>query len=243
VGLKALLCSAFLLVCIPASSVDYTRVKHVIDGDTVILQNGEKVRLIGINTPEMKRGSSREEPLALAAKLALQSIVMGEKITVRVGIDARDRYGRLLAYLTREDDVDVQEAMLRRGYAQVIAVPPNVERITRYLEVERVAKSERLGIWRQAANRLKNVDLTPLTTTGFFHLMGTVRAVEHSRKTIFLVITERLSLSIRRVNWNEYWRGRPERLVGETVTTRGWVNRYRKKYVLSVSHPTMLQVQ
>jgi endonuclease YncB( thermonuclease family) len=90
----------------------WARVKYVIDGDTVVLDDDVRVRLIGINAPEKKSDSKAAEPFSLEAQLLLQSLVLGKKVRVIRGIEPFDKYRRSLAYLELEDGTDVQESLL-----------------------------------------------------------------------------------------------------------------------------------
>jgi len=102
---------------------------RVVDGDTIYVQLGdrvEKIRYIGMNTPETHHPTKGEEPGGREAAETNRRLVGGKRVRLELDVRTRDRYGRLLAYVW-VDDVMVNAELLRLGYAQVMTVPPNVK--------------------------------------------------------------------------------------------------------------------
>lgn len=95
-------------------------VSRVIDGDTIELESGEKVRLLGINTPEMG------QPYYEEATNRLKEFVEGKAITLEKDVNDKDQYSRLLRYIY-VDDVFVNMELVREGYANVYILPPNTK--------------------------------------------------------------------------------------------------------------------
>lgn len=132
---------------------DQGRVTKITDGDTLRVQlNGgseEKVRLIGIDTPEVHgRGGLREcfgkEASAELARL----LPIGTTVRVVIDAEPRDRYGRLLAYLYRQpDDLHVNLEMARRGFAAALTVPPNIAFSDSFVEAAAEARDSGRGLW------------------------------------------------------------------------------------------------
>lgn len=125
----------------------FVRVIAVHDGDTVsiIINNREeRVRLIGIDAPELG-----QEPWGRRAKRKLQEIIRKSDRTVKIELDVeeRDRYGRLLAYLWTKDGRLINEEMIKGGYAFLYTVPPNVRYVERLREAQEVASKRKIGIW------------------------------------------------------------------------------------------------
>lgn len=126
---------------------EYVSVLRVHDGDTVSIIIGnteEKVRLIGVDAPELG-----QEPWGKRAKRKLQEIMRKTDKTVRIEFDVeeRDKYGRLLAYLWTKDGRLINEEMIRSGYAFVYTVPPNVRYVDRFRRAQEIASKRRVGIW------------------------------------------------------------------------------------------------
>jgi micrococcal nuclease len=127
------------------------RVLRVVDGDTIHVELGgvrEKVRYIGVDTPETVRPGSPVECFGKAASAANERLVAGERVRIERDVEARDRYGRLLAYVHRErDERFVNAALVRGGYAQALTVPPNVEHADEFARLAREARRAGRGLW------------------------------------------------------------------------------------------------
>ena len=131
-------------------------VLRLVDGDTIHVQvNGhvEKVRYIGVNTPEIHHPRKGEEPGGRDAREVNRRLVEGRSVRLEPDVQQRDRYGRLLAYVwvRREDggEVMVNAELVRLGYAQVMTIPPNVRYTNTFLALQRQARDGHRGLWRQ----------------------------------------------------------------------------------------------
>ena len=135
---RALLGSA-LFVCLPGIALatalcapdridERARVSHVHDGDTLQLSDGRKVRLIGINTPELARDPVPEERFAVAARNALRQLLAdGDfQVGIRYGRERFDRYSRVLAHVFTSAGGNVQALLLQRGLGAPTVFPPNL---------------------------------------------------------------------------------------------------------------------
>ena len=121
---------------------------RVIDGDTIELADGEHVRYIGMDTPEMRP----VEAYAKAATEANRELVEHETVRLVMDVEERDRYGRVLAYVY-VDDLFVNAELVRRGLAQVATYPPNVRHQDLFLQLQREARESGRGLWaNQGAN-------------------------------------------------------------------------------------------
>lgn len=145
------LLAALLVAAAPAASSDLTGVVvRVVDGDTVHVKLGdriEKVRYIGVNTPELHHPTKGREPGGGEAARVNEELVGGKRVRLELDVQSRDRYGRLLAYVW-VGDVMVNAELVRRGYAQVMTVPPNVRHQGLFLIIEREARTVGRGLWR-----------------------------------------------------------------------------------------------
>ena len=146
-----------LLILLPApvaSQGDSTvvQVVRVTDGDTIqvccIAGQREKVRYIGINTPETKHPSKGVEYFGKEASEANRKLVDGKSVSLEFDVQQRDRYKRLLAYVYLKDGTFVNAWLVERGYAQVMTVPPNVKYQKLFLKLERQVREARRGLWK-----------------------------------------------------------------------------------------------
>ncbi|MDP2727493.1 MAG: thermonuclease family protein, partial [Dehalococcoidia bacterium] len=103
-------------VATPGSGRQEARVARVIDGDTIELEGGQRVRYIGVNTPEMNDSRPTVRAWAQRGKEKNQELVEGKKVTIERDVSETDRYGRLLRYVY-VDGVMVNAELVRLGYA------------------------------------------------------------------------------------------------------------------------------
>ena len=118
--------------------------KHT-DGDTLWLSGIGKVRLIGVDTPEVYGGVEcyGREASAFVERL----LPLGTRVTYSLGVEERDRYGRALAYLYTDDGRFVNLVLVRRGYAQPLTIPPNDDFAPRFVAAARRARRHGVGLW------------------------------------------------------------------------------------------------
>jgi len=127
-------------------------VEYVVDGDTVdMIIDGveERVRLIGIDTPETKKANTPIECFGPEATAFTQSLLPeGTKIYLERDVEARDVYGRLLGYAYLVDTgAFVNLEIVRQGYAQPLTIPPNVAHSTEFVAAARDAERTNAGLW------------------------------------------------------------------------------------------------
>jgi len=126
--------------CGPSRAV----VERVIDGDTVELDSGERVRYLLVDTPE---STTQVECFGAEAAAFNRALVEGREVRLTYDAECADHYGRLLAYVEVEGE-SVNQALVAQGYACVLQIPPNgVELAPLYLELETHAVDERRGLW------------------------------------------------------------------------------------------------
>ena len=128
-----------------------TMVRHV-DGDTIVIKiegRQEKVRLIGINTPESVDPRRPVQCFGREASAHLDELLPpGTPLRIVRDVEARDRYDRLLAYVYRADDgLFVNLAQIRDGYARLYTFPPNVAHVDQLRDAERQAREAGAGLW------------------------------------------------------------------------------------------------
>ena len=120
-------------------------VEKVIDGDTIELANGDRVRYLLVNTPEITGG--KQECFGENAARFNRDLVLGQQVQLSYDKECEDIYDRTLAYVSVRGR-DVNRLLVERGYACVLHIPPNgVDRKTEYVALERAAKQADLGLW------------------------------------------------------------------------------------------------
>ncbi|WP_194777124.1 thermonuclease family protein [Pararhodonellum marinum] len=140
----------------PPVELDSNRVKvgKVIDGDTfwVTFSNGEreKVRLIGLDAPELRDSQHKQKGYYAAESTEfLKSLIAGKTIKLEYDVGKYDRYRRILAYAYLEDGTFINAALLENGYATILTIPPNVRHADTFLKLERRARKRKTGLWAE----------------------------------------------------------------------------------------------
>ncbi|MET0604417.1 MAG: thermonuclease family protein [Baekduia sp.] len=133
------------------SSSATARVLRVVDGDTILVAVGgrqERVRYIGVDTPETVKPHTPVQCFGKRASAANRRLVDGREVRLVADAEARDRYGRLLAYVYRAGDgLFVNEALVRGGYATTLTIAPNVRFTDRFAALARQARDAGRGLW------------------------------------------------------------------------------------------------
>jgi micrococcal nuclease len=133
---------------------DDTTVERLVDGDTLWVDGRERVRLIGIDTPETQHPSRGVECFGKKAGAFLGRLVpAGTDVRLVYDVERQDRYGRTLAYLYRTSDgLFVNAEMVGKGYAQAYTVPPNVAHVDELVALQAEARESGRGLWSACAD-------------------------------------------------------------------------------------------
>ena len=132
-------------------SATTARVLRVVDGDTILVAvdgRQERVRYIGVDTPETVKPHTPVQCFGKRASAANHRLVDGRTVRLVADAEARDRYGRLLAYVYRAGDgLFVNEALLRDGYGTTLTIAPNVHFADRFAALAGQARDAGRGLW------------------------------------------------------------------------------------------------
>jgi len=221
-------------------------VKKVVDGDTVTLVDKRKVRLIGINTPELAHYSKKTEAYALAAKQYLQTqLAANKKIYLKFGQQRKDHYGRLLAHLFLKDGRNINAMLVKQGLASALVVPPNIALINCYFKLEQQARKKEKNIWSVGSFKYIDADKLKINDTGFSFIKGKVIRVGKSRGSIWLQLAAEFTLRIKRKDF-KYFKSfdlknlKREDLKDKTLSVRGWVYKWKDELYMQIRHPKMI---
>ncbi len=136
-------------------------VKRVVDGDTIELENGEKVRLIGIDTPEMhesdklysnsKKTGQDVQTIKELGKRAYQftkDLLETKRVRLEFDVEKQDKYGRILAYVYLKDGTFANSEIVKQGFASLMTIPPNVKYTDSFLKLYQEARENHRGLWQ-----------------------------------------------------------------------------------------------
>ena len=136
-------------------------VTRAVDGDTLVLENKERVRLIGIDTPEMHESNKLQgdaqrsgQDVQTIKQLGRRSyeftkkLVQGKRVRLEFDLERYDKYKRILAYVYLEDGTFVNAEIVAQGYASLMTYPPNVKYADLFLKLYRAARQNQRGLWQ-----------------------------------------------------------------------------------------------
>ena len=234
--------------CPTPAGLQSVSVRKVVDGDTLRLDDGRSVRLIGINAPEIGRKGRRSEAFADAARRRLEVLVRQSagRVGLLPGKEASDKYGRTLAHVYGRNGDNFEAVLLSEGLGYQVAVAPNVRLVDCQRRAEQAARRAGAGLWRNspvvAADRLQR--------SGFTVVSGRIGAIERNRGGIWIEVDDSLLLQVPARVQSKFPSSFLSSLKGRTVEARGWVlDRSRKsalkagerRWLLPLTDPSMLQ--
>ncbi len=145
---KKIVSAIIAFVCFFSADLLAEKVRYVIDGDTFILEDNQRVRMIGINAPEVRhrKYGKRSELFGNEAKRYLRQLVEKKDVVLKPGEEPFDRFGRRLAYVYLQDGTFVNRKMVEEGFAETFrAFSFSFKK--EFQELERTAKIEKRGMW------------------------------------------------------------------------------------------------
>nr|WP_255769573.1 thermonuclease family protein [Maritalea mediterranea] len=230
------------------------KVVEITDGDTLILDNSQKVRLIGMQAPKLPLGRVGFEtwPLADEAKAFLADFALGEEVQIYYGTTRKDRHGRVLGHVFIDGSREkwAQKAVIANGLARVYSFYDNRHCLDELYAAERQARVDREGIWaldyyqiRQADKPHKLVQLA-----GRYELVeGRVLDVGESNGRIYLnfgrdwdsdftvVIDKPARRAFKKADFD------PKKLANAFIRVRGWVDDHNGPRI-DVTHPEQIEI-
>ncbi len=120
----------------------FAKVTRVIDGDTIVIDTGQHIRYIGMNTPEMETG----ECYATAASEINRNLVLGKTVELVKDVSGTDKYGRLLRYVYI-GNLFIDDELVKEGAAKIMTVPPDIKYKDIFQSSQNYAKENNLGLW------------------------------------------------------------------------------------------------
>lgn len=230
-------------------------VTEVTDGDTVILDTGAVVRLIGTQAPKLPLGRENFPtwPKAEEARQALIDLALSKPVRIAFGGERVDRHGRLLAHMFitgGTEDVWVQGAMVEKGLARVYSFPDNRKCLDQLLAAEGRARVQKLGIWADPYYSIRQAERPDKLAERFGHyelVEGRVLTAAKSGGRVYLNFgrhwkedfTALINAPALRLFAQEGFD--PLALEGALIRVRGWVDD-RDGPRIEITHPEQFEV-
>lgn len=219
----------------PAASL--RRVEKVYDGDTIQLAGGEKVRLLGINTPEIEHFGKPGEAGGPEALRWLRERLAGQAVRLEPDAESRDHYGRTLAHVFLDGGEHINRTLVEQGLACIDIHPPNLKYAEVLAEAERQAETAGRGIWARpeyaplAADSLRDASLR-----GWHRITGTPIRMAVERNYRRLVFSGRFELRIPKQYLHRF--PAPESWLRRSLEVRGWVSGREGRLWITAKDPS-----
>ena len=234
-------------LCPASGRLAQVQVASVTDGDTLRLRDGRSVRLIGLNAPELGRQGRQAEPFSQASRRRLQALVEASdgRIGLRLGQQARDHYGRVLAHAYDRQGTNLEAALLAEGLGYFVAIAPNTALADCHRRAERRAREAGQGIWQ----RSPVIAADAVRRAGFAVVRARVERLEENRGGLWLELEGPLVVQSPRQDRADFDQAALAALRGREVEVRGWVVDRKgradlsrqARWLIKVTHPDMLQ--
>jgi micrococcal nuclease len=147
------LIALFLFLLFTTAAYSHAQQRHAVrwvsDGDTIILNDGRRVRYIGINAPEIDHENQKAQPFGYEARSFNIQLVSTQRIRLELDKERHDRYGRWLAYIFLSDGSFVNARLLQNGFAYYLYRKPNVKYDKLLLKAQQEAMKAKKGLWRR----------------------------------------------------------------------------------------------
>jgi micrococcal nuclease len=218
------------------ASTSYYEVEKVFDGDTILLNDGQKVRFLGINTPEVAGRNKVGEPGGEQAKAWLKDKLEHKKVFLQGDVEKQDSYQRKLAYVFTEDKQHINLELVKLGLASVSIHPPNLKYVDQLMAAQHSAEQAKLGLWADAAYApLAFEKLEQENYQGWKRLTGQIRNVKQTAKHGYLQFSDKVSIAVETDSSSLF----PPlaSYVGKQVEARGWIRRSKDRFTMQVRHP------
>ena len=224
----------------------------VMDGDSLRLENTKTdVRMLAIQAPKLPKGRKGFTPWpeGAGAQAALTALVKGHKVTLRLGTTPRDRNGRILAHVVRDDGLWLQEELLREGWVRVYTFPDNRQFAAELLKAEQEARAAHRGIWADAVYAVRSADPVALAKDiGTFQIVeGRVVTTSKVRGRVYLNFGEDFRTDFTAtippdvVPLFTKAKLNPLTLKDRVVRVHGYVRSYNGP-VIDLSHPEQIEI-
>jgi len=247
------------------TSTEKAIVKWVYDGDTLLVtdlngQEKRKIRIIGIDTPEVKHHQKKAQLYGAQAREELRALLKGHstgdtsanssnnnyQIFLEFDKEKYDRYKRILAHVYLANGISISEWLLQRGFAKTLIIPPNVKHAECYKNAERHAQQQKLKLWKLKSNHVKTPQELKSRSKGYVRLKGKITRIKKQKKTLVLVLDSKgkrsIQLRIRKKNLRYFKALDPDKLVAQEVIVSGILKNKKGKRTINLNHSLQLEL-
>lgn len=230
--------------CPLAPALANSALVKVVDGDTVIVDDGQRVRFSAINTPEIAFKNKPGQALGQEAKRLLSSLLSEGTVKLSQGTSKKDKYGRGLFHVFDHQGRSVEEQLIIKGLAFHVAIPPNLTMAECLADAEDQARRQKLGVWSDPFWRPLSAD-KPLRG-GFGLVVGQVEKISKARTATYIDFDGQLTLRIDKADLQYFSKRWWQELPKYRWIAKGWIIDRKnikppyKRWMIKLGHPAML---
>lgn len=220
------------------------QVKWVYDGDTLLLKDGRKIRIIGINTPEVAHHKKKGERYGREATEQLRALLKqsNNRVRLELGKEKLDRYKRHLAHVFLPDGRDISLWMLKNGWATTMIFPPNTHYIEDYQQAEHTAQKKKLNIWRQKNHQIITSSQLKKSYTGYVRLKARIKKIKLRKKSVILQLDKKILIKLGKRYIKYFDTYDPKKLLHKNIIISGILRKHRGKRTITLRHPAQLDI-
>lgn len=231
--------AAEILDVTPNSNRYLFNVKRVYDGDTLVLENNERVRLLSVNTPEINSRHREAEPGGNEARDWLKNRLKKGQVYLQYDAEKHDRYDRLLAYAWTPDGDFINEELLQQGLAALSLQPPNLQYADQLIAAQQQAIEANKGLWAEPHYQpRKATTINENAYRGWQRWRLTAKSRSQTRNYWVLKVNDRISLRIAKKHQALF--SPLEDYLNQPLEVRGWMSKRGENYHLFVHHPSSI---
>lgn len=219
-------------------------IARVVDGDTLALDDGRRVRFSAINTPEVAYKKKPGQALGNEAKSAVTNMLNEGHVQLLHGKSQKDKYGRGLYHVFDKQGRSIEEQLLLEGLAFHVAIPPNLFMVDCLADAEQNARVAKRGVW--ASPFWQPVEATGDLRGGFSLVVGRVEKITKSRSATYVDFVGNLTLRIDDADYDYFSKLWWQSLTEHQWIAKGWVIDRKnikppyKRWMIRLGHPSML---
>ena len=237
----------------PNSNAEKAIVKWVYDGDTLLVTDPDgkdkrKIRVIGIDTPEVKHHQQKAQLYGAKAREELRVLLKESSYQIILEFDKEkfDRYKRLLAHVYLENGTNISEWLLKQGFAKTLIIPPNVKHVKCYKNAERKAQQQKIRLWSLKGNQVKVArDLTSRAKS-YVRLKGKITHIYKHKKSFVLELESNsknpVYLKIRKKNLRYFKAIDFDKWLNKEVIISGILKYKKGKRSISLNHSSQIEL-
>ncbi len=214
--------------------------KRVIDGDTLELQSGQVIRLLGINTPEVQSRYRDGEAGGEKAKEWLKETLSQPELFIEYDQQQRDKYDRALAHCFLPDGRYLNAMLIEQGLASLTLIPPNLRYSDKLIAAQNKAEQAEKGLWSLSDYQVKRLSelKTGKNYRGWQRIKLKLKSIKYGKKTVFLEANTHFRLAIKKKDIAYF--GDLKSYLNQTLEVRGWIHRQGKQFYMNVRHPSAI---